>query len=375
VEIVGVIRGVPTQYSEKELLESLSTKDNLIKINHVRRFTRTDPEGNKTPLETVAIHFQSDYLPKRVKLYGGVIFPVHKYKKTPLICNRCLNYGHPARLCKNQYPNCKFCAGKHNSGDCPNKLGKETHTPTCYHCNGAHTGDSFNCPKYQDQKDLIQRDPFPNLFNRSSIISSPPPSRGDNNLPSLIPTLNRFSVLEHDDDPVDNYSEPNSDEMEWDTEGEPPSSLPQSRVNKKSPGNKPNKQTYSSAILSTPRPRNIGVSKPPNKSNANKQLTRSSTEISLRGQENNPEISPASLIKYVMDRQEDQIKSILEVQSNTIQDIVDKQQKALQESIVHITNAVPSIVTKVLECILPSIITQVKSTLSQENSDHSSDNL
>jgi hypothetical protein len=80
--------------------------------------------------------------------------------------------------------------------------------------------------------------------------------------------------------------------MEWDTGGKPPSSLPQSRVNKKSPGNKPNKQTFSSAILSTPRPRNIGVSKPPNKSNANEQLTRSSTEISLRGQENNPEISP-----------------------------------------------------------------------------------
>jgi hypothetical protein len=76
-----------------------------------------------------------------------------------------------------------------------------------------------------------------------------------------------------------------------------------------------------------------------------------------------------------MDRQEDQIKSILAVQSNTIQDIVDKQQKALQESIVHITNAIPSIVTKVLESILPSIITQVKTTPAQDNSDHSSDNL
>jgi DNA-directed RNA polymerase subunit F len=163
--------------------------------------------------------------------------------------------------------------------------------------------------------------------------------------------------------------------MEWDTGGEPPSSLPQNRVKNRTSGNKPNKQTYSSTLLSPPKPRNTGASKPPNKPNASKHLTRSSTEISLRGQENNPDISSASLIKYVMDRQEEQIKSILAVQSNTIQDIVDKQQKALQESIVHITNAIPSIVTKVLESILPTIITQVKTTLAQDNSDHSSDNL
>jgi hypothetical protein len=164
--------------------------------------------------------------------------------------------------------------------------------------------------------------------------------------------------------------------MEWDTGcGPPSSSLTENKILHSTPKGKTNKQTYSQVLRIPSNPRQNIASKSRYQSSGQNRLGRSSTEISLRGQKNNPDTSPGSLIKYVIDRQETQINNILAVQSNTIQEIVDKQQKFLQESILHITNSIPIIVTKVLESILPSIITQVKTTLAHDNSDHSSDNL
>jgi hypothetical protein len=151
VEIVGIIKGVPIQYSDDELVDCLSTFENKKKIDHVRRFTRTNTDGTISPLETVAIHFQSNTLPELVKMHGGLVFPVYKYNKSPLACKRCLNFGHPARLCKSKATNCKYCSEQHNSGDCPQR--NNTDNPrTCYHCKGSHPGDSSECLKYKEQK-------------------------------------------------------------------------------------------------------------------------------------------------------------------------------------------------------------------------------
>jgi hypothetical protein len=372
VEIVGIIKGVPTQYSDDELLECLSTFENKKKINHVRRFTRTNPDGSISPLETVAIHFQSNTLPELVKMHGGLVFSVFKYNKSPLSCKRCLNYGHPARLCKSKTPNCKFCSGQHNSVDCPQRNNTDN-TRICYHCKGNHTGDSNECPKYQEQKNIIQRDPFPNLHSRNSIGHRQPPSKTPSNFPSIIPIQNRFNVLANREVLTGEEAEHNLEEMEWDFEGEPAETFIPEVYNP--PASTPGKNKSSYATITRTVPNSTTTTKTRGKLNPLNTYSRSSTELSLRGQEPKPEDTPASLIKYVMNRQETQIQNLITAQSNAFQEILDNQQKTFQETISQITSSIPNIVTKVVETLLPSIIQQVKSTLAQDNSDKSSDSL
>jgi hypothetical protein len=133
------------------------------------------------------------------------------------------------------------------------------------------------------------------------------------------------------------------------------------------------KSTY--ATITRTMPNSTTTTKTRGNINTLKTFSRSSTELSLRGQEAKTEVTPATLIKYVMDRQDKQINNLITAQSNTIQEIMDKQQQTIQEPITHITASIPNIVTKVVETLLPSIIQQVKSTLAQDNSDKSSDSL
>lgn len=169
VEIIGVITKVPTQYTEEVLLQNLSTFDDNIKINHVRRFNKTSSNGPKEPLETVAVYFQSPVLPPQVRLFGGLIFSVNQYQRTPLICKRCLHYGHPARLCKHSTPNCDTCAQNHLEAVCPLLLNNVEGSLKCFHCKGNHKGSSPSCPIYKKQLKRMQEMPFPNLHIRQSL--------------------------------------------------------------------------------------------------------------------------------------------------------------------------------------------------------------
>jgi hypothetical protein len=142
---------------------------------------------------------------------------VKTYNKTPLICKRCLNYGHPARSCKNKSPSCKQCGGPHEGNNCSIRQ-TENYTPSYFHCKGDHTGDSVVCPKYQEQITTIQRNPFLNLNNRRSIKPSKNTPKANINAPNLIPLRNRFEALTQSEEEEDYESDTRLEEMEWDND-------------------------------------------------------------------------------------------------------------------------------------------------------------
>jgi hypothetical protein len=163
--------------------------------------------------------------------------------------------------------------------------------------------------------------------------------------------------------------------MEWDNDGDPSSSLLQGSQHKQHKTNNKNKQTFSEALKNPSQQVRTPTRTSKSFGKQHKSLSRTSTEISIRGLDSNSDLSPSALIRYVMDRQETQINNVLAAQATTIQNLVEKQNQALKESISHITNAIPTIVTKVIESILPTLIQEVKTTLAQDNSDNLSDNL
>jgi hypothetical protein len=63
VEIVGIIRGVPIQYTDSELLEALSTYDS-VKINHVRRFNKISPRWNQNSVGDGSLTLSVSHPPK-----------------------------------------------------------------------------------------------------------------------------------------------------------------------------------------------------------------------------------------------------------------------------------------------------------------------
>jgi hypothetical protein len=303
---------------------------------------------------------------------GGIIFHVQTYNKSPLICKRFLHYGHTARLCKNKSPNCKQCGGTHEENNCSVRQ-TENHTPSCFHCKGDHTGDSLLCPKYQEQNILIQRNPFPNLNNRRSIKPSKNTPKANNKSLSVIPLRNRFEALTQTEE--DYESDTRLEEMEWDNDGDPSSSLLQGSQHNQPKTNNKNNQTFSEVLKNPSQQVRTPTRTSKSFRKQHMSFSRTSTEISIKGLDANSDLSPSALIRYVMDRQETQINNVLAVQATTIQNLVEKQNQALKESISYIPNAIPTIVTKVIESILPTRIQEVKTTLAQDNSDNSSDNL
>jgi hypothetical protein len=157
------------------LLSNLRTYGENSKIIHVTRFIKTNVNGIKEGMETMVIHVQSTTLHRQVRLYGGLVFHVQSYKKSPFRCKRCLHFGHSAKLCKHKFPNCRVCAGAHSVEDCTNIQEGSTNSPTCLHCKGPHYGESTKCPKYQEVERIIQSNPYPNLHHRKSLSSIPPP--------------------------------------------------------------------------------------------------------------------------------------------------------------------------------------------------------
>jgi hypothetical protein len=197
VEITGMpIRGVPTEYSDEEILANIKTYGENTKINHVRRFIRVSADGKKEAMETVAIHFQTQSLPRQVRLFGGLVFHVQPYKKSPLRCKRCLHFGHSAKLCKHTMPICRICAGSHLTEECPTVQQGAINNPKCLHCKGPHNGDSIDCPKYQELTKIIEANPFPNLYNQTSLAKVLPPLKPLHSAPSGVVISNRFDALQ-----------------------------------------------------------------------------------------------------------------------------------------------------------------------------------
>jgi hypothetical protein len=212
VEIIGIIRNVAEGISDSELIINMKCSDGKTKINHVRRFKKRESNGELTELNTVAVHFQSKYLPVGVYLFDSMYFRVSQYNKKPIRCNKCSRLGHIEMFCSNTKVVCTYCSGDHKTETCEKKSAKSS--PLCALCKGEHEATSKDCLKYKLASKAMKQNPFPKLYNRTSIKSNPTPKRtpplfNGKEFPQL---TNKYSALTTDEEGEDSQT---STSLSW----------------------------------------------------------------------------------------------------------------------------------------------------------------
>lgn len=131
---VGVIHGVSSDITEKEILECAKSEPSVVKVRRL---------GTS---ESVALTFSTSVAPDAVHI-GFVRHKVNRYLEKPTQCKKCGRLGHVAAACK--YPLCIQCGTKHEGTDCDE-------TPHCVNCGLEHASTSRRCPKWHEEKAVTE---------------------------------------------------------------------------------------------------------------------------------------------------------------------------------------------------------------------------
>lgn len=146
---MGIVRGVPTDWSEEEIKEQVSVPIGCGKILKVRRLKRKLTVDGNTELkstESVVLTFDGQILPKRVFLcYTSLQVELYIYPTVQ--CYKCCRFGHVKTQCRST-PRCFRCGEGHLGENCS----VSEDDTCCILCKGLHSATSKKCLEYARQK-------------------------------------------------------------------------------------------------------------------------------------------------------------------------------------------------------------------------------
>ena len=111
---------------------------------------------------------------------------VNQFIPRPMMCAKCLEYGHTQKRCKKIEHRCKICADTgHSDSDCTSE------TTKCHHCLEDHKAGSKDCVRQiQEQKILDSVESEKVTFQRArQILTERPVIRSATESPPTFPTL------------------------------------------------------------------------------------------------------------------------------------------------------------------------------------------
>lgn len=136
IKTVGIIKNVPLDFSLDEIREYIQCDAT---IESIERMTFWDKDARiAKPSMSLKITFRSTTLPKQVILYYTVK-QVEYFIPKPLVCNKCLRFGHIARTCRSNETRCGNCSQLTHAIDA-------SCNSTCEHCNKTCRTLCKNCP-------------------------------------------------------------------------------------------------------------------------------------------------------------------------------------------------------------------------------------
>ena len=75
---------------------------------------------------------------------------VQPFRNRPMMCQKCLSYGHTQKRCRSEIACCRRCSSRdHVEADCG------VSTPKCFHCEGEHPAGSRDCPHWRREQEVI----------------------------------------------------------------------------------------------------------------------------------------------------------------------------------------------------------------------------
>lgn len=148
---MGLVKGVPADWSEEEVKENISVPVGCGDILKVRRIKYKDNskgfiEWNNS--ETVVLTFDGQVLPKRIFMCYNAL-PVVLYIYPTIQCFNCCRFGHTKLQCRSK-PRCFRCGKDHTGDSCTSEVS------FCCSCSGQHFATSKTCPEFVRQQNVKQ---------------------------------------------------------------------------------------------------------------------------------------------------------------------------------------------------------------------------
>ena len=99
----------------------------------------------------VLISFRSQEPPNYVDIPGEQSYSrVYEYKKRPLHCKKCLEYGHSIKRCDSKVTRCKRCSDIHHiENQC------DSQSPKCLQCSDPHVTATNECPVFRRESEIL----------------------------------------------------------------------------------------------------------------------------------------------------------------------------------------------------------------------------
>ena len=126
----------------EELVEELES------VTHARRMMRRE-DGVLKNTNSWVLTFNTPKPPSKLRV-AYLELEVRPYVPNPLRCFKCHRFGHGAKNCSKVDPVCARCGqGGHEEAGCKA-------TPRCLNCRGDHSASSRDCPKWQEEKKILE---------------------------------------------------------------------------------------------------------------------------------------------------------------------------------------------------------------------------
>lgn len=150
VSRLGLVRGVPTEWTMEEFVSATEYKEGYGKIVKARRLNRKikkdDGSSSWLPTQSVVLTFEGQSLPKKIfAFYTSLVVEV--YQLPTIQCRKCLRFGHVQNVCRSN-ARCFKCGQSHSGDNCnisPDGV-------RCLLCTGSHLATDPSCPEFDRQK-------------------------------------------------------------------------------------------------------------------------------------------------------------------------------------------------------------------------------
>lgn len=147
---MGLVRGIPSEWTPEEILESIKVPDQSCPILKARRLnyrTVVDGKIEWKPSQTVVLTFDGQSLPSKIFLCYNSL-PIELYIFPTIQCFQCCRFGHTKIQCRSK-PRCYKCGENHTGDLC--SISEDA--ANCLSCSGRHFAtNKLVCPEFSRQK-------------------------------------------------------------------------------------------------------------------------------------------------------------------------------------------------------------------------------
>lgn len=146
---MGVIRGVPSDWTDEDVLSNITVPigcGQILKIRRLRRKVTLNGTTDFVNTGTIVATFDGQVLPTRVYMCFTAL-PVELYIYPTVQCFNCCRYGHVKNQCRST-PRCYKCGQGHTGESCD----KDEDDYWCCLCKGYHQAINKKCIEYERQK-------------------------------------------------------------------------------------------------------------------------------------------------------------------------------------------------------------------------------